>query len=138
MFDSFRRAYTEDPADFRAVSVAIDGSAVASSNALLDQLGGRSFGGGVYRVVRATDLDVWNGRIAIAFPEFAGRTSCFGYDWLGRVFAVDPARLEEGEPGVVMFEPGTGEALEIPCGIEAFHEEELIEYARRRARRRIP
>ena len=27
-----------------------------------------------------------------------------------------------------MFEPGTGEALEIPCNIETFHESELIQY----------
>lgn len=28
-----------------------------------------------------------------------------------------------------MFEPGTGEALEIPCNIGTFHDEELIQYA---------
>ncbi len=27
-----------------------------------------------------------------------------------------------------MFEPGTGDALEIPCSIDTFHDEELIEY----------
>jgi hypothetical protein len=27
-----------------------------------------------------------------------------------------------------MFEPGTGEALEIPCGIEGFHDQELVEH----------
>jgi len=27
-----------------------------------------------------------------------------------------------------MFEPGTGEALAIPCNLETFHDEELVEY----------
>lgn len=28
-----------------------------------------------------------------------------------------------------MFEPGTGEALEVPCNIVSFHESELIDYS---------
>jgi hypothetical protein len=48
-----------------------------------------------------------------AFPDFATRACPFGSDWLGRLFAVDSARVENGEPLVLMMEPGTGEVLEI-------------------------
>jgi hypothetical protein len=63
--------------------------------------------------------------IAQAFPGFSTRVEAFAYDWLGRIFALDPARLEEGLPSVLMFEPGTGQALEIPCNLLTFHENEL-------------
>jgi hypothetical protein len=44
-------------------------------------------------------------------------------DLLGRQFAVDSGRLEGGEPLVLLFEPGTGEILEIPYPYVRFHEQ---------------
>ena len=129
MFEAFQNSFLRD----EALSVDNDGvapqSALAGLNELIDRFGGRSFGQGLYRVIRGSDLDAWNERVANAFPAFSGRVTCFGFDWLGRALAVDAARLEGGEPGVVLFEPGTGEALEIPCSIATFHDEELIDYA---------
>jgi len=52
----------------------------------------------------------------------------FAYDWLGRLFAIDCTRMEEGAPAILMLEPGTGQALQIPCNLISFHENELIEY----------
>jgi hypothetical protein len=95
---------------------------------LLAEFGGCSFNGGLYRVLRASDLDTLVSRISYPFPEFNGRITCFGYDWLGRAFATDANRLEGGKPGVIMFEPGTGQALKIPAKIEAFHNDELINF----------
>jgi hypothetical protein len=95
---------------------------------LLAELGGSSFNGGLYRVVRARDLDAWASCIGYAFPEFKGRVTCFGYDWLGRAFATDAKRIEGGRPGVVMFEPGTGQALRIPANIQTFHNDELTNF----------
>ena len=129
MFEAFQNSFLRDD----ALSADNDGvapqSALAGWNELIDRFGGGSFGQGLYRVIRGSDLDAWNERVANAFPAFAGRITCFGFDWLGRALAVDAARLEGGEPGVVLFEPGTGEALEIPCSIATFHDEELIDYA---------
>jgi len=65
--------------------------------------------------------------VNLGFPEFAGRITCFGYDWQGTAFAVDSQRLEEGQPGVLMFEPGTAEILLIPANIETFHDALMIE-----------
>ena len=36
---------------------------------------------------------------------------------------MDYGRVEHREPLVLLLEPGTGEALEIPCSFSAFHEQ---------------
>ena len=90
---------------------------------------GASFGGGLYRVHDDQTGPRGLALIAEAFPEFAARVSPFGYDWLGRQFAVDSGRIDAGQPQILLLEPGTGEALEIPLPFSAFHSEELIEYA---------
>ena len=60
---------------------------------------------------------------AESFPRFASRVCPFAYDWLGRQFALDCGRVEDGEPQVLLLEPGTGEALEIPFSFARFHEQ---------------
>ncbi|MGJ3649477.1 T6SS immunity protein Tdi1 domain-containing protein [Sphingomonas sp. GlSt437] len=82
---------------------------------------------GAYRRHRNEDVVRFTKLAIDAFPELAGRIECFGADWLGRQFAIDHHRLADGMPQVVMLEPGTGEALEIPVDKRAFHEEELAE-----------
>ena len=81
---------------------------------------------GAYCPHRAEDAARFTALAADAFPEFADRIECFGADWLGRQFATDRGRIVGGTPQVIMLEPGTGEALEIPVNREAFHAEELV------------
>ncbi len=52
-----------------------------------------------------------------------GATGCTTRSRSRRQFALDPA----GQ--VLLFEPGTAEVLEIPCGFERFHDEELVDEA---------
>ena len=60
-----------------------------------------------------------------AFPELAGGIAPFGFDWLGRQFAVG---VRPGRGGIVLLiEPGTGEVLEIPVSFTDFHNIELVE-----------
>jgi hypothetical protein len=126
MLETFKRHFLPDSASVPAFG---SGVGLAPDIAkLLAELGGSSFNGGLYRVVRLSELAAWTSRIGYAFPEFKGRVTCFGYDWLGRAFAIDATRLEDGRPGVVMFEPGTGQALNIPANIETFHDDELINF----------
>lgn len=100
---------------------------IASLNVLLRDFGGSSFKQGLYRIIRGQDIPVWNARINLGFPETGGRVTCFGYDWQGSAFAIDNQRLEQGQPGVVLFEPGTGKALKIPANIATFHDALVIE-----------
>jgi hypothetical protein len=90
-----------------------------------------SFENGIYRLHDAGTGPRAEARVAESFPRFSSRACPFGYDWLGREFAVDSGRREGGEPLVLLFEPGTGEALEIPFSFAAFHEklDELREAA---------
>jgi hypothetical protein len=92
------------------------------------KFGGTSFNNGLYRVLTSADVRRWNATIEDAFPVFKGAITSFGVDWLGRVFAVDSRRRVKGRPAVTIFEPGTGQALEVPCEIESFHDEELVDY----------
>lgn len=90
---------------------------------LMSKSAGCSFDNGLYRLhdrqtgPKALEL------IDEAFPAFAGRACPFGFDWLGRQFALDEQRISDGQSLVLMFEPGTGEALEIPLPFSAFHEQ---------------
>lgn len=90
---------------------------------------GASFNGGLYRLLKAEQIPRWNSVAGAAFPQFADKVDCFGSDWLGRLFALDPERLVDNKPGVLILEPGTGEALEVPAHFVTFHCVELIESA---------
>lgn len=95
---------------------------------LLAKWGGTSFNRGIYRVLCSDQLPAWTLIAESAFPEFTGRLIPFGFDWLGRMFALDRERQVDGAPAVNLLEPGTGEVLKTPCTAESFHEVELIEY----------
>ena len=96
---------------------------------LIQNLGGASYSNGLYRVIRSNEKTEWDLIVAQAFPVFGNRLSCFAYDWLGRIFSLDPEREIDGLPGVIMLEPGTGQTLEIPSHLASFHDEELIEFS---------
>lgn len=87
---------------------------------------GCSFELGLYRVHEIAEIRRWTGLCLEAFPSFENRIVCFASDWLGRQFALDFARVDQGERLVLMMEPGTGEALEIPVGFMEFHDSELV------------
>lgn len=89
---------------------------------------GVTFGGGLYRVHKLDEIEKWDKIVTEAYPEFKGRIHCFGYDWLGRQFAIDKKRVRNNQPLILMFEPGTADVLEIPCTFEEFHELEITEY----------
>lgn len=96
--------------------------------ALAERFSGCSFENGLYRLHDSQSGPQALTWIIDAFPEFASRACPFGYDWLGRQFAVDTARQQAGQALVLLLEPGTGEALEIPVTFASFHEHELVEY----------
>src|SRR4051812_25671707 len=77
-------------------------------------LAGTTFGNGLYRVHTATSATAADELVRAAYPDFEGRIACFGVDWLGRQLSLDPARGKESDPEVLLFDVGSGEALEIP------------------------
>lgn len=95
---------------------------------LLNNFQGYSFGKGIYRLHRFENIEKWNELLFDIFPKFKNKIQCFGYDWLGRQFTIDITRIIDGEPQILMFEPGTGEVLEIPCNFIQFHNDEIVNY----------
>jgi hypothetical protein len=68
-----------------------------------------------------------NALVREAFPD-SNQVQVFGFDWLGRQFAVDSRGRRDEDPAVLLFEPGTGEVLEICAHFSMFHDGELIEF----------
>lgn len=96
---------------------------------IINILGGKTFCHGLYRVLRSDQVLEATEAMEGVFPEFEKRIVPFGYDWLGRHFAVDLGRIERGAPQVLMLEVGAGEAMQIPTSIEDFHNIELVNYS---------
>jgi len=95
---------------------------------IVSALGGVSLAGGLYRVFTASEIAEWTGTARRAFPQFGERVTVFAADWLGRLFATDAARRDSrGLPMVLLLEPGTDEALELPVTVEGLHTTELLE-----------
>ena len=117
MFTSFRE-YFNIP--------IIDSAAKKKKDALFEfrnEFQGMEFGEGIYRVFKNEDIPKWKAIIAEGYPEFKGKFEPFGFDWLGRCFAIDLRWKTKGQ--ILMFEIGTAEVLEIPCDIIAFHNNEI-------------
>jgi hypothetical protein len=129
MFSSFIATY--HPSEVKregAIALPPPGFSVAGYTDFMSKYSGQSVAGGLYRVHELEKIEIWNEILFEYFAAFRGRFSCFGFDWLGRQFALDKQRLLEGEPAVLMFEPGMGEVFEIPATFASFHNDEIINY----------
>jgi hypothetical protein len=117
------------PADLSEDStIMLTSSAIGDVSEFLRAFGGMSFGNRLYRIIKFDQEKTWIDRVLVAYPEFQSKVRCFGFDWMGNVFAVDASRLVDGLPGVVMFEPGAGKALNIPSNLGNFHDSGLPEF----------
>jgi len=88
---------------------------------------GASFNRGIYRLHHPSTVPRWNEIVGEAFPEVRRRVHCFAWDWLGRQFALDTARRANGEPLILILEPGSGLVLEVPVPFQAFHNREIVD-----------
>ena len=128
MFEEFQRFLPRDPGVNVSEGLGAGIPDVLGLRELLGSFGGSSFAGGLYRVVHPNDLEVWNRRVVLGYPDYANRIICFGYDWLGGVYALDFQRSVEDQPGVLMFEPGSGESFQVPCNLVTFHDSGLRQF----------
>ena len=95
---------------------------------LMSTHGGTTFNNGLYRLHAVQDIMKWSKLIEEEFTNYKDRAICFGYDWLGRHFALDKNRIENEQMLILLFEPGAGEVMQIPVDFKNFHNEELVEY----------
>ena len=56
---------------------------------IISAFGGKTFNGGLYRVIQTQNLETSKKVLEGIFPEYIGVIQPFAYDWLGRHFAVD-------------------------------------------------
>ena len=129
---SFGNAYRPDneaPGQQQDVSAISHLDAVAPGiGRFFDRFAGTSFNRGLYRIHLISEMPRWTAIVADAFPEFKSRIVCFSCDWLGRHFAIDSGRRDRGQCQILMLEPGTGQALEIPATFNDFHDVELVTF----------
>ena len=93
---------------------------VTDMSGFMDIYGGETFLNGLYRIHNKNDVKKWNEILKRAFPKFKNGIQVFGYDWLGRNFALDTQR-----DIVLIFEPGTGEILNTGENFVNFHDSEI-------------
>ncbi len=128
MFNRFISAY-ECTEERPAAEISLNQeSNLSCIKSVLNELGGKTFNEGLYRVLLPSEIEQATNAARLAFPELAERITVFGYDWLGRKFAVDTGRLSKGVEQVLMLEVGAGEAMQIPADPIAFHNNELVEF----------
>lgn len=95
---------------------------------LFKTYGRATFDHGLYRIHDAASSAVATRAAKYAYGNPEIPLTCFGFDWLGRQFALDPRRGSADDPEVLLLEPGTGEAFEVPVPYSIFHDYGLIEY----------
>lgn len=102
-------SFADNPSDLRSV---------------LTQHGGSSFECGLYRLHSPHSSCYWNGLVAEYFTSYKNRISCFGFDWLGRQYAIDANKVDT----IYMFDPSTGEVFELGQSFSDFHNNELVNH----------
>lgn len=129
MFDRFRTAYApvlDKSSSRRAPWKLPELMDIQGYSEFAAEFAGASFRGGIYRFHDDETGPQAATLVREAFPDFASRVIPFAYGWLGDQYAIDVSRKSEGKPQVLLLEPGSGEALEIPASFVTFHDEELV------------
>lgn len=93
--------------------------------AFFRELGGISFGRGLYRTLKIAEIEAYIERTVLAFPDYRGRIFPFGYDWLNRVYCLDIGNGDVPK-SCLLFSHLSDEVLRIPAGIVEFHNDIII------------
>lgn len=129
MFEYFKQRYLVTSRLTSGPAVPIVTSPLESTpgyEEFMREYAGATFNNGLYRVHALENRAKWTRLIEEAFPTCKGTISAFGYDWVGRQFALDANQRKDGEPLILMCQPGGADMFEIPCTFLTFHEDELI------------
>jgi hypothetical protein len=89
---------------------------------LFSNFGGLSIDLGAFKIHTYQSAKKWTDIILESFPKHKNKIIAYGYDWMGRQFAIDTDNL------VHMFDGSTGEEFEMEQTLEGFFNEELVDY----------
>jgi hypothetical protein len=96
---------------------------------LLIRWAGASCDDGLYRLLVPEEMPGWSITAGEVFPEFADRALCFAVDWLGRLYAIDVARMAaNGEPLLLLMDPWSADPVTIEAVFTEFHDDDLVDY----------
>ncbi len=104
------------------------GGAAGGIWGLFAAIGGGMFGGGIYRIHTPESSKKGTALAGECFPNATPDFTCFGFDWLGRQFALPSSPGRDELEHVLMLEPGTGQVLQIPYALATFHDEALVDF----------
>ncbi|MBS1500495.1 MAG: DUF1851 domain-containing protein [Bacteroidetes bacterium] len=91
---------------------------------LLEEYGGTTFDNGLFRIHNEGSFYYWTKLTFEYFKKFKGSALVFGFDWVGRQFALS----EDGNKSIIlMFDPATAEAFELEASLEDFFNIDLAE-----------
>lgn len=92
---------------------------------LFEEFSGAIFDRGLLKIHNIGSFYFWTELTFEYFKKFKGDSYCFAFDWVGRQYAVN---YSENKPRILMLDPATAEAFELPKGIEDFFNEDLPEF----------
>jgi hypothetical protein len=131
MYKSFSKEYktSNDISGQSDKGLVLDGSwnQYLGLTELFTKFEGKGFNSGIYRVLNTSDVEYWASILREAHPALEPNIIPFGYDWLGRVFAVNTDIQNTEEPEILLFCPFTGDILQLPFSPLEFHNEILHE-----------
>ena len=131
MFETFFANYQVTPSGEEEGVLPLSdpwkGGVIRGWDELFAQYPGSTFNHGIYRLHTPDTAQEANLIVVETFPRYKNAVICFSYDWLGRQFALDPRRMFDGEPGVLLIDLATRQAYEIDVTFVAFHNNVLIE-----------
>lgn len=95
---------------------------LGGAEALRHQAGDCVFGAGAYRVLSDKRAEMLARSLFQAYPAFDRSVDLFGISCMGDIFA-----LRRDTQMVLMFEPGTSEALNTGASLPDFHNAEIVD-----------
>jgi hypothetical protein len=133
MYETFETAYRRDvqtaaKTSWWRRSPTVDFRSATILEAFRDELGGASFGQGLYRTVSNRNHAAFIQRVADVFPAYSGRVFPLAFDWLNRMICADFERTVQSHPLVLILSHLTNEVTEIPVTVDAFHNDDLVQH----------
>ncbi len=91
---------------------------------LFDQFAGATFDEGMFRIHNKGSFYYWSKLSFEYFKKYKGKAYVFGFDWMGRQFALNDSASESV---ILMLDPATAEVFELEASIEEFFNIDLVE-----------
>jgi hypothetical protein len=130
MFERFLAMYkitpTGEESGLGSLSNPCPNQSVRGWDELFTTCIGATFNNGIYRLHSPGSAEAAHQLIGKSLPRLKGINSCFGYDWLGRQFALDFGREVDGEPAIRLIDLATPISYEIDHNFVSLHNVEMI------------